>query len=181
MVVAIDRPVCQTAALLSGEVQIQTQAHSAWGGAVTATLFVPIDRSAVWQQVTNYPRWVKFFPDIVRSEVLATIPQGKRLYQVGRKAVLMFAAEVEIVLRAIESTTANQQQISFELERGSFRDFSAQLLLQDFQDGTLLTYSVQATPTIPVPSLLIQEGMKLDLPANLRSMRQVLCHPSCDI
>lgn len=176
MVIAIDRPASQTAALLSGEVQVQTQAHSAWGGAVTATMFVPIDRASVWQQVTCYPRWVEYFPDIVRSEVLGSIPQGKRLYQVGRKAVLMFAAEVEIVLKAIESTTANQQQISFELERGSFRDFAAQLRLQDFHSGTLLTYSVQATPMIPVPSLLIQEGMKLDLPANLRSMRRVLCN-----
>lgn len=176
MVIAIDRPASRTAALLSGEVQIQTQAHSAWGGAVTAELFLPIDRAFVWQQVTHYPRWVEYFPDIVRSEVIGSISQGKRLYQVGRKAVLMFAAEVEIVLKAIESTTANQQQISFELERGSFRDFSAQLRLQDFHTGTLLAYSVQATPSIPVPSLLIQEGMKLDLPTNLRSMRRVLCN-----
>ncbi|MBD2091638.1 cyclase [Microcoleus sp. FACHB-1515] len=177
MVSAIDRPTSDNlAALRSGEVQIQTRAHSAWGGAVTAQLFLPIDRASAWQQVTNYPRWVEYFPDIVRSDVLGSISQGKRLYQVGRKAVLMFAAEVEIVLRAIDSTTADQQQILFQLERGSFRDFSAQLRLQDFHTGTLLTYSVQATPAIPVPSLLIQEGMKLDLPANLRSMRHVLCN-----
>lgn len=177
MVIAIDRPASRnSAALLAGEVQIQTQAHSAWGGAVTAEVFLPIDRASVWQQVTDYPRWVEYFPDLVRSDVLASISQGKRLYQVGRKAVLMFAAEVEIVLQAIESTTASQHQILFQLERGSFRDFSAQLRLQDFHTGTLLIYSVQATPTIPVPSLLIQEGMKLDLPANLRQMRRVLCN-----
>ncbi|NEQ24433.1 MAG: cyclase [Microcoleus sp. SIO2G3] len=179
MMQVIDRPEVASldrAALMRGEVLVETQAHSAWGGAVTAQMFLPIDRASVWRQVTDYPRWVEYFPDIVRSDVIDHMMQGKRLHQVGRKAVLMFAAEVEIVLQAIESTAATMQQIHFHLERGSFRDFSAQLCLQDFDNGTLLAYSVQATPTIPVPSLLIQEGMKLDLPANLRQMRRVLCN-----
>jgi len=163
------------AALLSGEVLVHTKAHSAWGGAVTAQMFLPINRPQVWAQVTQYARWVDYFPDIVCSKVLSSSACGKHLYQVGRKAVLMFAAQVEIYLQAIESTAATAQEIKFQLEKGSFRDFSAQLHLQDFHSGTLLTYSVQATPTIPVPSLLIQEGMRLDLPTNMRQMRQVLC------
>jgi hypothetical protein len=100
----------------------------------------------------------------------------KRLYQVARKTFFMLSAQVEIYLKVIETVhTSARQQIQFRMERGSFTDFSAELKLQDHQSGTLLTYSVQATPTIPVPSVFIQEAMRLDLPANMRKMRQVLC------
>ena len=82
---------------------------------------------------------------------------------------------MEIYLKVIETAHTAWQQIQFQLERGNFHDFAATLKLEDFKTGTLLTYSVQATPTIPVPSQLIQEAMRLDLPANMRKMRQVLC------
>ena len=43
-------------------------------------------------------------------------------------------------------------------------------------NGTLLAYTVQATPNIPIPSIFIQQAMNLELPANLCKMRQVLCN-----
>lgn len=165
--------------LLNGEILLQTQSHSAWGGAVTASMYLPLTRSQVWQQVTDYPRWVQYFPDLTRSEILCcTIDHKqtvKRLYQAASKAFFLFSAQVEIYLNVIERAHRATQQIQFQLEKGSFADFSADLNLQDYQSGTLLTYSVRATPLIPVPTLLIQEAMRLDLPANMREMRQVLC------
>ncbi|HEY9644824.1 MAG TPA: SRPBCC family protein [Chroococcidiopsis sp.] len=165
--------------LLAGEVLTQTQPYSAWGGAVTAFIYLPKGRSHVWQQLTNYPRWVQFFPDMIRSEIVAASSaqsQGyKRLYQVAQKAFLMFTAKVEVYLRVAETTLNNTDQIQFRFERGDFSEFSADLRLQDYQTGTLLTYSVKATPSIPVPAMFIQEAMKMDLPANLRRMRQVIC------
>jgi Polyketide cyclase / dehydrase and lipid transport len=171
---------CSTAALLAGEILLQTRSHSAWGGAVMAQMYLPLERSRVWSQVTDYPRWVHYFPDVIRSEVVgcgAGLSQGKkRLYQVARKAFFLFSAQVEIYLHVLETTpAANQQQIQFQMEKGSFTDFSAELNLQDYQSGTLLTYAVQATPAIPVPTILVQEGMRLDLPTNMRQMRQVIC------
>lgn len=166
-------------ALLSGEILLQTRSHSAWGGAVTAWMYLPLERTQVWQQVTDYPRWVQYFPDLVCSEVLShgeSLQGRKRLYQVAKKTFFMLSAQVEIYLKVIETVhTSARQQIQFRMERGSFTDFSADLKLQDHQSGTLLTYSVQATPTIPVPSVFIQEAMRLDLPANMRKMRQVIC------
>lgn len=172
-------------ALLQGEVLLQTRAHSAWGGAVMAQMYLPIERSQVWSQVTNYSRWVQYFPDVIRSEVLSCgtgLNQGRRrLYQVARKAFLMFSAQVEIYLNVVEtapsmdSHSVQCHQIQFQLEKGQFHDFSADLTLQDYQSGTLLTYAVQATPTIPVPTMLLQEAMRLDLPTNMRQMRQVIC------
>lgn len=169
-----------TAALLKGEVLIQTQAYSLWGGAVEARMFLPLERSQVWSQVTDYSRWVHYFPDVICSEVLscgAELSKGKkRLYQVARKAFLMFSAQVEIYLSVFECAPSSaKQQIQFQLEKGSFADFSANLTLQDYPGGTLLTYAVQATPTIPVPTGILQEAMRLDLPANMRKMRQVIC------
>ncbi len=167
----------KSTALLRGEILLETRAHSAWGAGVTAQMYLPITRENAWAQLTNYPRWVQFFPDITQSRILeqASISQGqesrKRLYQAASKSFLFLTAQVEIYLQVIE--TANQR-IQFHLESGSFHDFKADLQLQDLVDGVLLTYSVQATPTIPVPSPFIQQAIHLDLPNNMQTMRRVL-------
>lgn len=167
--------------LLNGEILLQTRPYTAWGGAVTAQLYLPTERSHIWEQITNYPRWVDYFPDLTRSELIsdpnASSTGGKRLYQVATKKFLMLTAQVEIVLRVFELRSRQaMHQIQFCLEKGNFNDFSADLKLQDYAGGTLLTYAVQATPTIPVPSMLVQEAIRLDLPANMHRMRQVLCN-----
>ncbi|MBF2065588.1 MAG: cyclase [Calothrix sp. C42_A2020_038] len=156
--------------IIQGEVFVETRAHSAWGGAVTAWMYLPIKRNQVWQQLTDYPRWVQYFPDVTRSEILQR-GEVKRLYQAAQKAFLFFTAQVEIYLNVVEEIG---QRIQFKLEKGTFHDFTANVELQDFGSGTLLKYAVQATPTIPVPSILIQQAMNLELPANMRKMRQVL-------
>ena len=167
--------------LLKGEILLRTRSHTLFGGAVTAQMYLPMARALAWEQLTDYPRWVQYFPDIVRSEIIDhpnhqspyhQSPRSYRLYQVAHKAFLMFTAHVEIYLRVFEKL---HQQIQFRLEQGNFTDFSADLTLQDYKAGTILTYAVQATPTIPVPSVFIQEAIRHDLPGNMRKMRQVLC------
>ena len=85
-------------ALLKGEILLETRSHSMCGGAVTAQMYLPMTRSQAWAQLTNYSRWIHYFPDIVQSEVLEqSIRNSKscrRLYQVARKAFLMFTAQV---------------------------------------------------------------------------------------
>lgn len=54
-------------ALLQGEILLETRSHSAWGGAVVAQMYLPVARSQVWQQLTDYPRLVYYFPDVIRS------------------------------------------------------------------------------------------------------------------
>ncbi|NJP12061.1 MAG: cyclase [Leptolyngbyaceae cyanobacterium RU_5_1] len=166
--------------LLRGEVLVETRAHSAWGAAVTAQMYLPLEREKAWQQLIDYPRWVQYFPDISQSRVLSqentgmssTTGESKRLYQAASKTFLMLTVQVGVYLRVVETAC---QQIRFRLESGNFNDFSADLKLKDLANGTLLTYVVQATPTIPIPSMFIQQAIHLDLPANMRRMRQVLC------
>jgi hypothetical protein len=79
---------------------------------------------------------------------------------------------VEIYLSVVEVVG---QKIQFRMEKGTFEDFNANLELKDCGDGTLLAYTVQATPNIPIPSIFIQQAMNLELPANMRKMRQVIC------
>jgi Polyketide cyclase / dehydrase and lipid transport len=188
--------------LLNGEILLDTRSHTAWGAAVTAQLYLPIARERVWQQLTDYPRWVHYLPDITQSRVLSlgtgrsskpvdqpanqaaaagaiAQPNGhaneyefKRIYQAASKTFLFLTAQVEVYLRVFETA---YQQVQFRLESGNFHDFLAEAKLKDLADGTLLTYFVQATPTIPVPSVFIQQAIHLDLPTNLRQMRQALC------
>lgn len=165
-----------SAALLQGEILLSTRSHSEWGGAVIAQMYLPVARSHVWQQVTDYPRWVQYFPDLIRSEVLNPregLTKGcKHLYQVATKAFLFLSIQVEAYLSVVEVVG---QKIQFQFEKGSFLDFNAELKLQDCGDGTLLIYAVQATPIIPVPKIFIEQAMHLELPANMRKMRQVIC------
>ncbi|WP_299408042.1 SRPBCC family protein [Acaryochloris sp. IP29b_bin.148] len=169
-------PPTQMVDLLQGEILLDVRSHTNWGGAVTATMYLPRVRSQIWSQLTNYSRWVRFFPDIVKSEVLEhasqTAEQTHRLYQAARKTFFLLSVDVEIFLRVSERF---QEHIKFSLEQGSFSDFSADLTLQDCGEGTILTYSVAATPLIPMPSIFIQEAIRADLPGNMKHMRQALC------
>ncbi|UJB71196.1 cyclase [Acaryochloris sp. 'Moss Beach'] len=162
--------------LLQGKILLDVRSHTHWGGAVTATMYLPRVRSHIWSQLTTYSRWVRFFPDIVKSEVLEhasqTAGQTHRLYQAARKTFFLLSVDVEIFLKVSERF---QENIKFSLERGSFSDFSADLTLQDCGEGTILTYSVAATPLIPMPSIFIQEAIRADLPGNMKHMRQALC------
>jgi len=172
----------QGSQLNRGEILIETQPHTAWGAAVTARMLLPTSLAAAWDQVTDYPRWVQFFPDITRSEVVTARGDRPwtRIYQVATKNFLLFQAQVDIHLKVFEQSWNDearkvaQRRIQFRMERGSFEDFSADLYLEPYLEGTLLTYQVKATPAIPVPSLFIQQAIRMDLPANLEQMRRVL-------
>lgn len=173
------QPCPYPASLLQGEILLETTAHTAWGAAVTAQMYLPIERENVWQQLVDYPRWVHYFPDISQSRVVETNTAAeassrlvKRLYQVASKTFLFLTAQVEIYLQVVEIP---HQEIQFRFESGNFTDFFADLWLKDYANGTVLTYFVQATPTIPIPSVFIQQAIHLDLPSNLRKMRQVIC------
>ncbi|HLP88871.1 MAG TPA: SRPBCC family protein [Nostocaceae cyanobacterium] len=158
--------------LLQGEILLQTRSHTLCGGAVTAWIYLPLGRSQVWQQITDYSRWVEYFPDITKSEIVGK-GEVKKLYQTAQKSFLFFTAQVEIYLNVREATG---QKVQFQMEKGTFEDFQAHLELQDHGNGTILSYSVQATPNIPIPSIFIQQAMSLELPANMRKMRQVICN-----
>ncbi len=167
----------QEKSLLQGDVLLTTKMTEA-GAAVTAMMYVPMERSQTWQKLTDYGKWVQYFPDIVQSQVLEVKrqsqahPMTRHLYQVARKAFLMFSAQVEIYLQVIETL---HQKIQFRFERGTFSDFAADLTLEDCGAGTLITYSVKATPLIPVPSFLIEQAIRYDLPGNMKTMRRVMC------
>lgn len=168
--------VADEAALLQGRIVVSSQGVRAQGGAVMAQMYLPLQRAQIWPQLTNYSRWTQYFPNIIHSEVLETVKTSsqryRRLYQVGCKGFMMLTAQVEIYLRVVEVVC---DRIQFRFERGTFSDFAADLTLQDFHHGTLLTYAVQATPLIPVPGFLIEQAMKHDLPGNMEQMRRVLC------
>jgi ribosome-associated toxin RatA of RatAB toxin-antitoxin module len=178
-------------ALLQGDVLLKTRPHSMWGGAVTAQIYLPLSPQQVWQKLTDYSLWTQYFPDVTHSEIIhngfpSSFPSSlpgtakktvKRLYQAANKAFFLLTAKVEVYLKVLETQVleTQQQRIQFYFESGSFNDFAADLQLYPHGDGTILTYSVQATPNIPVPGAFVEQAMKMDLPTNLRQMRQVMC------
>jgi len=170
----IDRiaKACNTepsASLSDGRISVKTEPWGFGGGSAIAQLHLPLSRQECWQKVTNYPQWINYFPDITHSQVL---PKSQQLYQKGIKDFILLRVEVEIYLQVRETLN---QAIEFELIQGSFSEFLAYLHLQDYQQGTLVSYAVQATPNFLVPAPIIEQALKIELPANMRHMRQVLC------
>lgn len=155
--------------LSDGHIAVKTEPWGLGGGSAIAQVYMPLSRQQCWQKVTNYPQWVNYFPDITHSQVLA---KNQQLYQKGIKDFILLRIEVEIYLQIRETLN---QAIEFQLLKGSFSEFLAYLHLQDYQQGTLVSYAVQATPNFPVPAPLIEQALKIELPANMRHMRQVLC------
>ena len=165
----------ETLQLRKGEILVKTRPHTVCGGALDAKMYFPKGRSQVWESLTDYPCWSRYFPDVTQSRVIEDkrdAKLGRRLYQAAEKSFLFINAQVNVYLRVFE---LEQQHIRFQFEKGSFSDFTADLTLSDFEKGTLLQYSVSATPLIPVPSFFVEQAMKMDLPVNLRNMRREIC------
>ncbi|MEO1146166.1 MAG: SRPBCC family protein [Cyanobacteria bacterium J06638_22] len=165
--------------LQRGEILLETRSHTDWGAGVTARMYLPTERAEIWQALTCYSRWVAFFPDLTHSEVVEDNGhRWKRLHQSASKNFVLFQINVSIYLKVFETALNDYHLIRFRMEEGNFRDFSADLHLEDWNGGTVLTYSVQATPTVPIPSMFIQQAIRLDLPANLKQMRRCLTQAS---
>ncbi|WP_448602331.1 SRPBCC family protein [Thermoleptolyngbya sp.] len=163
--------------LLRGEILITPHPVDLWGTGVTAQMHLSLSPARAWSQLTQYSRWVEYFPDVTQSRVLHECAESltKTLFQAASKTFLMLSVQVEVYLNVVEQVQGDRRQIRFRKERGSFKRFLADLTIEPLGFGTLLTYTVEAAPTLPIPALLIQEAVRLDLPRNMQQMRRVLC------
>ena len=159
-----------------GEILIQPQPYSFWGATVTAQIALKRSPKHLWSILSHYDQWVSIFPDVIKSQVLTVLnPHRKQICQSAQKQFGPMTIVVEAHLRVREYPP---HRIWFQLEapNESFQTFESALWLdpQPQDLGTYLTYRVAATPTLPIPSLFIQEAMRYDLPQNLRALRHYL-------
>ena len=169
-------PIAQANRLRAGEVLVNSQLYSLWGGAVTVKIHVPCQRSVVWDYLTDYDRWPSFFPHITQSRLLQTVtPFRKRVHQGALKQFTLLKISVDAELTVREYPP---YRIWFLLEEPNhnFKEFEAEVWLTDTDNdqGTFLSYTVQAAATLPIPAPFIQETMRQDLPDNLLALRQCL-------
>ncbi len=158
--------------LAAGEVWVHTQPYGPTGGQAQAQLVYALSPERLWPHILDYPRWVEYFPDLVRCEAIAPAPSGQpRLYQVGRKSLLGLDLAVEVQLRV---QIFKGHRVFFTQEQGSLRDFHASFVLEPWAQGALVTFTLAAIPQIPVPSLVVEHSLKRELPLNLIHMRQVI-------
>lgn len=163
--------------LLKGEILLTPHPVDLWGAGVTAQMHLALSPERAWSQLTQYSRWVEYFPDVTQSRVLHECAGSftKTLFQAARKTFLMMSVQVEVYLNVVERVLGDRRQIRFQKEQGSFKHFLADLTIEPLGFGTLLTYSVEAAPALPIPAPLIQEAVRHDLPRNMQQMRRVLC------
>lgn len=176
-------PPADESRLMAGEILLHSRSYSLWGGSVTAQIYLPIERSQLWANLTNYSLWPQLFAHITHSGVVETrSPFYKRLYQSAQKQFALITIGMDAYLWVREYPP---RQIRFELEaeNSSFREFTAELWLEAANHsshssgnspGTFLSYTVQAIATWPIPAPLIKEAIGSDLPENLRHLRSYL-------
>lgn len=161
---------CQS--LQQGRILIQTSIASERQASVVAQLYLPCSRSYGWEQITTYNNWPTLLPNILHSSCQVTAdPRVKLLHQAAGFNLMLFSPKVDICLKVHEYPC---QQIQFELVQGSFDAFEATLDFSDYHQGTLLQYQVRACLSFPVPIPIIEHGIQIALPANLKSLRQGL-------
>jgi hypothetical protein len=146
-----------------------------WDCAVLAQFYIDLPPHYVWNCLTDYPLWVRYLPDMMQSRVIEGAGSAqKRLYQVARKVLLLFHLQVQAYLGVTEDS--EQRLIRFVMEEGNgaLEQFAAELHLQPLRAGTVISYSARAKPTVFVPEPIILAVIKLELPMNLRRLRQVM-------
>lgn len=159
------------AALAAGELLLTTRSHGLTGGQASITLAFAPRPAEVWAQLTDYPRWVDYLPDLTQSEILPATNDRTRLRQVGRKSILGFTAEAALDLQ-VEALAP--YRLRFDLERGGLAEFTATFTLTPWRQGTLVTFTGRATPLFPIPGWVVEQVMRHGLPMNLRHMRRVI-------
>jgi len=177
-------PPADHSRLMAGEILLQSRSYSLWGGSVTAQIYLPVERSELWAYLTNYSLWPELFAHITHSGVVETrTPFHKRVYQAAQKQFALITIGMDACLWVREYPP---RQIRFELEteNSSFREFKAELWLEAAASdsshssghslGTVLSYTVQAIATWPIPAPLLKEAIGSDLPENLRHLRSYL-------
>lgn len=182
----LSRPVppAEQSRLMAGEILLQSRSYSLWGGSVTAQIYLPVERSQLWANLTNYSLWPQLFSHITQSHVVETRnPFHKRLYQAAQKQFALIPIGMEAYLW-VREYPPRQVRFELEAENASFREFRAELWLEAAHSatsapGTFLSYTVQASATWPIPAPFIREAIGSDLPDNLRHLRSYLAqhHP----
>ncbi len=156
--------------LVDGHIILDTHIDSDRRAAVTARLYIPCSKDHVWHQVTTYSNWPQLLPSILTSTAQGPMVDGSYLlFQSGGIPYLPLSPRVDIELKVQEDPG---RRVQFELIRGDFEQFKATITLHDFENGTLLSYRVQACLTFSVPKSFIEQGILLVLPANLKALRQ---------
>ena len=160
------------AKLRSGQVLLDYHILSNRQAQVQVDMYLQQPRDRIWQQVTDYASWPQLLPHILHSERLPqTCEDIIYLRQAAGFDAGLIKPQVEIVLQVREW---GDRAVRFQLERGSFSAFTANLSVRDCEWGTFLRYEVEAELCWPVPRVAIEQGIRHALPHNLKAFRDRL-------
>ncbi len=124
----------------------------------------------IWTVLTDYENLSRFIPNLDSSRLLWRRGDRVGLEQVGCQQFcgLRFSARVELELRE----QRGEGLLSFIMLQGDFRRFEGSWQIGDDPIGSRLLYelTVQGRPGMPIG--LIEQRLREDLAANLRSVQR---------
>ena len=166
---------------------------------IAGEITVPAPLLHVWSVLTDYDRLSTHVPNLVESRIVAGGKTGQpgdgsyqcRLYQKGAQRVIGFEFGADVTMEMTESilpvnpgrvkpetTLAPEQRIGFKcVDSFFFSEFDGdwrarEVLGDDGEINTILSYTVDVRPRGPVPVAALEWRIREDVPTNLRAVKR---------
>jgi hypothetical protein len=155
--------------LESGEILLKVDDDGRFRGHIEAAVSIAAGVEPIWAVLTDCPRAPEYVPNVLRCELLGTVDDGRA--QLFRQEVRFawFLPRFEHVFRLDfhPHTRIDVRKVSGPLERMEGKWW----LLSRPEQRTLLLYSLDLDPGVPVPRFVVGSTLRRDLPRILSAVR----------
>jgi Polyketide cyclase / dehydrase and lipid transport len=165
---------------------------------ISGEITVPTPLSDVWAILTDYNRLAIHVPNLVESKIISSKGMGTqgdgqyqcRLYQKGAQKIIGFEFGADVTMDMTEKVVADapssrhasnilqERKIVFKcVDSMFFSNFdgewcAAEMVGENGEEMTQLTYSVDVRPNGPVPVAALEWRIREDVPTNLRAVKR---------
>jgi hypothetical protein len=146
------------------EVQIEQRGE---GFAVSAQLWVGVNRSIAWGVITDYDHLGDFVADMDESRVVGRAGEQTLVLQTGAWSLLGFRMPVRVLARVEEQPMSS---VRFHSIGGNVRVENGEWRIADRGSGVAISYRVECTPAFWVPPVLGALLIRRDVQAKLEQV-----------
>lgn len=159
-----DNAAANVTGLVPGKpvVQVRPVDDQAIDGQVDATMLIPAPAAAVYSALTECARAPQVFPSLKSCRVIEADPS--KAWDVREHRVASWASFLPDMSTVFRSEYVSDRSISFRLLSGDVQHLDGFWLLEPVKGGTKVTYQARVGFHALVPSFLVRQSLKSDVP-----------------
>lgn len=164
----------ETKRLATGEILvIRMEPTGGTGAAAMVKALVDAPVATVWPAVRDCQHFDQFMPRVEKSELREHDGEGMLCYTLVK---LPFLKDLESeTLSTIEEPTPGSFKRTWVLHKGTFTHNNGSYLVEPFQgdaNRSLVTYTIDAKPSIPIPDAMLKQAQSKTLPKLMEKLRE---------